>query len=145
MRAPEANHYTETVLYSLESTIRNIKSDINQYVSSILEDITPEQFFVLDTIYSHNDCCQKDICELLIKDKSNVKRIVEILESKKLIRRIVGRKNNRLVNYLEITENGKVLVETHIKQIKAHMVEMFKDISNDEIQTLKNIISKLSK
>lgn len=144
MKSIEANHYTETILYSLEKGIRKIKADIKQYLSSILTEITPEQFFALDTIYANKNCCQKDLSEILVKDKAAITRIAEILESKNLIKRVTGRKNNRLAIYLEVTESGKALVEAHIQPLKEYMMTLYKDVTDEEVETLKRLIEKFS-
>lgn len=145
MKKIQANHYTDTIIYALDLTLRNIKVNINQYITTILPDITPEQFFVLDTIYAQKTPCQQDVSKALIKDKSNVKRIVEILEENNYIVRKMGKRNNRLVNYLEVTELGKKTVEENMNKVKAHMMDMFSCITDEEVQTLKTIVEKLNR
>ena len=120
-----------------------MKSDMNQYINSLNLGITAEQFLVLDTIDSGNNICQQDVADLLGKDKSNIKRIVEILEQKELITRVAGKKNNRLVNYLVITDNGKRLIKENIDKVKKFMEKVFSVISEDEELYLKQIVSKL--
>ena len=120
-----------------------MKSDMNQYINSLNLGITAEQFLVLDTIDSGNNICQQDVADLLGKDKSNIKRIVEILEKKGLITRVAGKKNNRLVNYLVITDNGKRLIKENIDKVKKFMEKVFSVISEDEELYLKQIVSKL--
>lgn len=120
-----------------------MKSDMNQYINSLNLGITAEQFLVLDTIDSGNSICQQDVADLLGKDKSNIKRIVEILEQKELITRVAGKKNNRLVNYLVITDNGKRLIKENIDKVKKFMEKVFSVISEDEELYLKQIVKKL--
>ena len=139
----KVNHYVDLLMYSIEQVIRGMKSDMNQYINSLDLGITAEQFLVLDTIDSRNNICQQDVADLLGKDKSNIKRIVEILENKGLIRRDAGKKNNRLVNYLVITESGKKLINENIDKVKSFMESVFSVISDEEEQYLKKIVTKL--
>ena len=139
----KAEHYTETLIYSIDCILKNIKNDLNKYITSLNLGITAEQFSVLDTIGRNNTICQQDIADILFKDKSNVKRIVEILEKKEFIKRQVGRKNNRLANFLSLTENGKILLNSSLPKIKNFIEnDLVKDISNDEIEILRNIAAK---
>lgn len=139
----KVNHYVDLLMFSIEQVIRGMKSDMNQYINSLNLGITAEQFLVLDTIDSGNNICQQDVADLLGKDKSNIKRIVEILEQKELITRVAGKKNNRLVNYLVITDNGKRLIKENIDKVKKFMEKVFSVISEDEELYLKQIVKKL--
>ena len=143
MNEIKANHYTECLIYSIDKVLREVKAELNQYISNLEPNITAEQFVVLDTIYCNEDICQQDVAKILYKDKSNIKRMVEILENKKYIVRKTGRKNNRLVNYLAITDAGRKLVDRIIEQVKEHIKHAFSNITDEEIDILKNIISKL--
>lgn len=139
-----ANHYTDLMIYSVEQTVTKIKSDLNQYIMNLGIGITAEQFSVLDTIYCSKNICQQDVATILSKDKSNVKRIVEILKNKELITISLSKRNNYAVNFLNITEKGKKLIDDNVQNIKTHLATIFEDISEDEVQVLKIIIQKLN-
>lgn len=141
----KAEHYTDMLIYSIEQTIKDIKADLNQYISTLEPDITAEQFAVLDTIYTHKDICASDLATILSKAKSNIKRIIEILEKNDFIESKLGRKNNRLVNYLKITKKGKEVVDKNINSIKKYLENKFCDIEDSEIEILERIIKKLKK
>lgn len=143
MKKIKANHYTETLIYKLDSALKNIKIELNQFILTLPPHITSEQFAVLDTISGQKDICQQDVAKTLMKDKSNIKRLVEILEKKHYIIRTAGRKNNRLVNYLTITAEGQNIIDTHMPQIKQYLEQRLKHISESELQVLKNIIDKI--
>jgi len=144
MNKIEACHYTDTLIYSIDRVLKNIKADLNQYIQS-LDNITAEQFAVLDTICSSETICQQDTARILSKDKSNIKRIIEILEKNNYVKRIIGKKGNRLVNFLEATPEGKEIIDKNIGKIKSYMQNVFKNITDDEIKTLWNIVYKLEK
>ena len=145
MRKIQAKHYTETLVYAFDKALREIKDKLSHFIAGLNIDITAEQFAVLDVIYNGVDICASDVSKILAKDKSNVKRIVEILENKGLIERRQGRKNNRLVNYLQISDKGKTFADKYINIIKEYMVEIFTEISDEEEQFLRKIIVKLQK
>ena len=49
-------------------------------------DLTPEQFLILDLVQEYGELYQRQICEITLKDRSNIARIVKILEEKELIK-----------------------------------------------------------
>ncbi len=135
-------HYTDTLMYSIDKTLKNIKFNLNQYILEAAK-ITAEQFAVLDTIYVNENICQQDVAVILSKDKSNIKRIVEILEKSGYITRQTGRKNNRLVNYLNITKSGEELIENNINDIRNYMKNFLGNITDEEVCCLEKIVLKL--
>ena len=141
----KVDHYVDLLICSIEQVIRGMKSEMNQYINGLDLGVTAEQFLVLDTIDSRNDICQQDVADLLAKDKSNIKRIIEILESKGLVTRIIGKKNNRLVNYLAVTDDGKKLIHENLDKVKMFMEKVFSSVSGEEEQFLRNIVLKLKK
>lgn len=145
MNRIKVNHYTDLLMYKIEQVIKSLKYDLNQYINNLNIGLTAEQLFVLDTISSENNACQQDIAEKLSKDKSNIKRIVEILENKGFITRKTGKKNNRLVNYLYITKSGKKVIDDNINKIKEYMEQLFSPISTEEEQILRDLVERLKK
>lgn len=144
MNRIKVDHYVDLLIYSIEQVIRGMKSEMNQYINGLDLGITAEQFLVLDTIDSRReDICQQDVAYILAKDKSNIKRLVEILESKGLITRVMGKKNNRLVNYLQVTDEGKKLIKENIEKVKEFMESVFSGVTPEEEQLLKSLVIKL--
>ncbi|MBQ9234992.1 MAG: MarR family transcriptional regulator [Alphaproteobacteria bacterium] len=145
MNKIRANHYTETLIYKLDGALKNIKLELNQFILTLEPHITSEQFAVLDTVYGNEGICQQDVANILMKDKSNIKRLVEILEEKQYVVRSVGRKNNRLVNYLTITVKGKEVVDANMPKVKQYLEKRFDNVSQDEMRILENIMAKIKK
>ena len=142
MKEIKAKHYINTVIYSVDMIIRLLKFELKQKVDSLDMGITSEQFVVLDTIFSEKGIYQQKLSEILLKDKSNTTRILKVLEEKGLITRDMGKANNRLVYILNVTEKGRHLVEDNMPKIKNFILEMFGDISDDEIELLHNLSKK---
>ena len=66
--------------------------------------ITAEQFHLLNAINSKKEeVIQKDMAEIMGKDKSAILRLIDSLEEKELVRRVVD-KNDRRKNYLMVTK-----------------------------------------
>lgn len=138
----KAKHYIDTVIYSVDKIIKSLKSELKQKVDSLNIGITGEQFVVLDTISCYPNIYQQKLSELLMKDKSNTTRILGILEKKGLIVRSVGKNENRLVNLLNITKKGELVVNENMPKIKQFITDIFENITDDEIQILHTLSTK---
>ena len=97
MKEMETCHYTDSLIYSMEQTVVYFKIKGAQLVSALDIGVTIDQFAALDAIYCNNDICQRDLSKLLLKDRSNTGRILNILEENGFVERVADTKNNRLV------------------------------------------------
>ncbi len=136
-------HYTQTVIFETDRIIKSIKSILIQYLNGLNLGITAEQFMVLDAIYCNDGICQQELSELLLKDKSNTKRIVNVLENNGLIKIKLSKKNNRSVNKLNITKAGKKIIDENRDNVKSFALKMFKSVSEEDLKILKNIGHKI--
>ena len=137
--------YSSSFVYSVDQVLAKIKSVIGQYVSGLKINVTAEQFSVLNTICKNENICQQDVVQILSKDKSNVKRIVEILEKKHFITKTLGKRKNRTVNYLAATKFGRELINNNEEKIRNYISGMFDGISREELSVFKKVIAKLDK
>lgn len=142
MKEIKANHYIDTVIYSVDMILRTLKSELKQKIDNLKINVTGEQFIVLDTICSFKDIYQQKLSEIIMKDKSNMTRILRVLENKKLITRESGNVNNRLVYFLRITEEGRKIVEETMPKIKIFITEIFENITDEEIELLHKLSGK---
>ena len=143
MKEVKSEHYIDTIIYSIDKVLRIVKSELMHQIETELEiGITSEQFVVLDTISCFEDIYPQKLSEIMMKDKSNTKRILQVLEEKDLIERKVGNANHRLVYKLAVTDKGKALLKTSIPRIKKCITDLFENISDDEIELLHNLSKK---
>lgn len=144
MKEKSVNHYVESVLYAMEQTVVYFKIKGAQFFASLNSEITIDQFAALDAIYCNNNICQRDLSKIILKDRSNTGRILNILEEKGLIKRIVETKNKRLVKKIYITEKGKAIVEDSIPKLKDAFAQIFEEHSEEEFATLRKILERLT-
>ena len=96
--------------------------------------ISTEQLRLLQAIcLKEEDVIQKDMAEMMGKDKSSILRLIDSLEEKELIRRVVDNKDRRK-NYLMVTKIGyrvmkryKVIVNELILEIQQGLNKSDKD------------------
>lgn len=72
--------------------------------------ITPEQYLILLLIIENEGVYQRQICEITLKDRANVARIVDILLKKDLIKKMAD-SNGRRIYKIVSTEKGKELIK----------------------------------
>lgn len=143
MKEKENCHYTESIIYSMEQTVIYFKILGAQFFNQLNMGITIDQFGVLDAIYCNNDICQRDLSKIVLKDRSNTGRILNILEANGFIKRAVETKANRLVKKIYITEQGKRMIEDNHDKLRNGFSNVFDDVSEDEFATLRQILNKL--
>lgn len=96
-------------------------------------DLTPEQFLILDLVQEYGELYQRQICEITLKDRSNIARIVKILEEKELIKKEEA-SNGRRIFKISATEKGKSMRDA----IKPTAIELrnllMQGIGKDELE-----------
>ncbi|MBR1619682.1 MarR family transcriptional regulator [bacterium] len=142
MKEIKRNHYVDTVIYSVDMIIKNLKAELKHRIDKLDLGITGEQFVVLDTVSYYENIYPQKLSDILMKDKSNTTRMIQILAEKGLLIKEAGKSNNRLVYILKITDKGKKLVDDNMPKIKKYITEIFANISDEEIELLHKMSKK---
>jgi len=135
--------YAESIIYAMEQTVIYFKLKGAQFFNQLNIGVTIDQFIVLDSIYSNKDICQRDLSKIILKDRSNTGRILNILEENGFIERFVETKNNRLVKKIYITEQGKKIIENNQEKLRNGFLKVFEAISEEEFAALRKTLDKL--
>ena len=106
-------------------------------------EITPEQYVVLSMLSEETLLYQNKLCEELHKDKSNMTRILSVLEEKGLIEKIQATENKKQVNQIKITSRGKDIRDKITPQIEASREKYLDGISQDEMYTCIKVLNKI--
>ncbi|MGN1152429.1 MAG: MarR family winged helix-turn-helix transcriptional regulator [Candidatus Gastranaerophilaceae bacterium] len=135
--------YTESLAYEIKLTEKYSKMLGLQLFAKLNSPITPEEFLVLDVVCCNPDICQRDLAKLLIKDRANTGRLLESLEKKALIKRIVDVKNNRLIKRIELTKDGQKILEDMMAKVIPVFDRVFESFTDEEIEQAKNVLKKM--
>ena len=104
--------------------------------------ITPEQCGILMLLREEAGLSQKEIGDVLFKDKPNISRMLDALERKRLILR---QATDRRRYAIFLTEAGKRLIE-EVLPIKRHLEEKtLHGLSAREIETLASLLDKIQR
>ena len=105
--------------------------------------ITPEQIGLLHAIsIKDEDVIQKDMAEIMGKDKSAILRLIDSLEEKELIRRVVD-KNDRRKNYLMVTKQGERALKSYLDIVYGIIDELELGIAESDLITYKKVLTKV--
>jgi len=100
--------------------------------------LTIEQFGILSFLNHIEDGInQSKLAQLMLKDKPNITRMLNILEESGFICREVSTENNRLSKNVFITEKGRDEIKVIIPIAKEIHNAMLKGLSQDQIDNLK--------
>jgi DNA-binding MarR family transcriptional regulator len=103
-------------------------------------DITPEQYGILHVLWEEEGLSQREIGNILFKDKPNVSRMLDALERKRLIFR---QPTDRRRYAIFLTKEGKGLIEK-ILPIGLHLGEKaINGLLVREVEALENTLNKI--
>ncbi|MBO8434607.1 MAG: MarR family transcriptional regulator [Tyzzerella sp.] len=110
-----------------------------QYLSAKLSeyDITPSQYGVLSCLWDKGYATPKQIAETLCLETSTISGVLDRMQKKKLVERIVNKEDRREVRVVA-TEKGQMLKEPIQEVIEEVNKEVLKIFSEDEIAVLKD-------
>lgn len=143
MKKSDIKHYFESSLYLMEQTVIYTKIKGAQFFNQLKIGVTIDQFVALDAICANKDICQRDLSKLILKDRSNTGRILNILEENGFITRALETKGKRPVKKIYITDKGKDLVEKSIPKLHTAFHQVFEDITDEEFTILRTIVTKI--
>lgn len=102
-----------------------------------------EEFRMLSHIISSPNLSQSDLSKLVFKGKAHVGKILNEMEQKGYINRILSTRNNIMVKCTVLTEKGKTLYWETDSVFRALADEISNGFSEEEIDTLIALLDKL--
>ena len=137
--------FTKLIGPTIVASGRAIKIFNLEVYSRYKFDITPEQYLVLSMLKDDENLSQNRLCKLLFKDKSNMTRLISILEEKGLIEKIQQTDNKKQANIIKITEKGRLL-RAKIAPLEFETRKYYlKDISQDDMYTCIKVLTQIQK
>ena len=136
-------HFTDTIFYQIELTAKYCKLLGQQVFEKYNTGISVEEFAVLDIILCNGELCQRDIAKLILKDRANTGKLLDVLANKGFVEKILSTKNNRPVKLIKLTEEGKNIVEYAVNKIRPHYKEVKEKIANSDLAKVKDLLKEL--
>ena len=130
-----------SLIYITGTLIRGLSS---QTFAEKEFDLTPDQYVILNLLLENKEIMyQRQIAEIIFKDRANISRIIDIMHHKGLIEKIPD-SNGRRIFKLVVTEKGKQardkVFSTDIELRKM----ITENISEEDLATTFNILEKMN-
>ena len=104
--------------------------------------ITPEQYLVLDILWENEPLSQQNIADIIQKDKNSVTKIIDSLEKKNLVNRVVD-KTDRRINKIELTKEGTDLEKVTTEVAINFMNDVVKGVDKQELDNFVKVMLQL--
>ncbi|MDD2491312.1 MAG: MarR family transcriptional regulator [Bacteroidales bacterium] len=105
--------------------------------------LTAEQFLVMDTLWDEGTMSQQEIADIILKDKNSVTKLIDALERKGLVVRVVG-ENDRRQKMIHLTEKAIEVKEAITKIALESTDSIIKDIPREEIVNFVKVLNKMA-
>lgn len=105
--------------------------------------LTIEEFILLNTIHNNDvEVIQKDMAYMLGKDKSSILRLIDSLEDKNMVRRVVD-VSDRRKNCLMVTKNGEKGLNDYVEIGSALILELKQGLTESEMTTFYKVVNQI--
>ena len=126
---------TQCINYLLTTAQHSVFQYLNGKLSEY--DVTPSQYGVLSCLWQREFAPPKQISEILCLETSTISGVLDRMQKKGLIDRVINRNDRREVRVVP-TEKGKALEEPISKIIDEVNEEVLKCFTDEEVALLKN-------
>lgn len=128
---------TQCINYLLTTSQHTVFQYLNGKLSEY--DLTPSQYGVLSCLWQKEFATPKRISEILCLETSTISGVLDRMQKKGLIDRVINREDRREVRVVP-TEKGKQLQEPITKIIDEVNEEVLKCFTEEEVVALKNAL-----
>ncbi len=129
--------------FTLEKTVKLMKLRLSRIMSMHPElDLTVDQWVILHMLKTHDSLSQQELGNLTFKDAPTITRMIDLLVSKKLVKRTQDAADRRKYN-VKLTELGVVKYEKTEPVVKEFRAEAYEGISSEELKMLNKILNKI--
>ncbi|MET3287450.1 UNVERIFIED_CONTAM: DNA-binding MarR family transcriptional regulator [Brevibacillus sp. OAP136] len=104
--------------------------------------LAPAQSLILALLLEQDGLTQNEIAEKMLRDKTNVARMVANLEGKGFVRRATNQSDRRLL-HVHLTETGRELAQSIIPIYEDIHHTICQGVSQEELDFLHSILLKL--
>ncbi len=126
---------TEGLFFEIKITSRYINLIGIQAFEKLNIDISFEEYLILDKLSYNEGICPRDLAKMLLRDRSNLSKVINCLEKKKLIKIKPAIRNNRSIKKLYVTEKGIDLCNKIYDKIEPYL-KIFDEVIKKEEQTM---------
>ena len=129
--------------YAVNRAALRLKARLHQAFKAEGHDITPEHWAVLNCLWDDEGMSQTQIAERIVKDKTNLTRILDVMERKGLITRR-PHEGDRRAYRIFLTDKAKTMRPDLIAIAETLGARAVRGISAEEQQMLLRLMNTIS-
>lgn len=139
------SNYENSLFYQIHLTAKFFDKLFEQYFKEINLGVTSVEHLALSIISEKQNCCQRDLAKIILKDRANTGKLANSLESRGLIEIVLSQKNNRPVKILKITDKGRELLESAYKKVIPVVNHIYSKFQESELEEVKATLHNFRK
>lgn len=106
--------------------------------------LTPEQFLVIDTLWMEGVLSQQQIADITLRDKNSIVKLIDGLEARKLVRRVVN-PDDRRQNLIKVTPYSLTIRDKVTRLAYSSVGKIIGGIPKEELEGFVATLAKMEK
>ena len=131
------------IVLAVEIAVKYYKKYAQKKIKMIYEDLTLEQAYIIQMLHEDPKLTQVDIADSMGKDYAALSRMVDSLESKDYLKRVKHAADKRK-SKLKLRPKAEEALQIIVPAMEHNQQQAFKGISQEEIDELNRILSKVA-
>ena len=132
------------VMFQIELTSKKAKKYSQREFDQRNLEINIDQWVLLKTIERYSGASQKELAKHSYRDAASITRSLDILEKKGFIQRQAIPQNRRQYS-IDLTEKGEQFIKENMEMVSRHRAKSMEGFSQEEIESLKDMLSRIQK
>ncbi len=142
--------YEDSIFYHINSCARYFHVIFEQFFKELNLGVNAMEHLAISVISETNECCQRDLARIILKDRAGTGKLVNSLKNKGLIEVKLSTKKNRPAKILTLTPKGTEINERVLGillplslEIRKKIDEKTIDETSKTLKRLKSIVEKI--
>lgn len=128
--------YINSFPYEIELTARVCHENARRILEAYTNEISIDEFSILDTIVARPGLSQADLARLILKGKAHTGRFIMDLEKKGLVERNIAERSGKLIKVADITPKGLALYNSILKDLRPSFEKFEESIPKEEVEKI---------
>jgi DNA-binding MarR family transcriptional regulator len=104
--------------------------------------LTPEQFLVMDTLWDEGVLTQQQIADITLRDKNSIVKLIDGLESRKLVTR-VSNPDDRRQNLIKVTDYSRSIKDKVTRVAVDSVQKIIRGLAQPDLEAFVRMLSKM--
>lgn len=120
---------------------------VKQTISALFQDggynLTPEQFLVMDTLWTEGVLTQQQLADITMRDKNSIVKLIDGLERRELVKR-VSNPLDRRQNLIEVTSYSRTIQDDVTSLALKAIDKLVASIPEEALEAFVSVLAMLT-